>query len=197
MLASLAHWVQTFVGTHGLWAVFVLMTAGSALIPIPSEVTLIYAGYLVSQGRLAYLPAVAVAILGDLTGALISWAIGAYGVDLAILRVEHNRRRIDQAHRWFERYGGRVVFFCRMLPLARCFVSLPAGAARMPLRRFLPLTAAGSAIWAALLIWVGDLAGANWNTWHDRFGYLDYVVVVIVLGGAGWWLMKRRQAAVG
>ena len=197
MLASLAHWVQTFVAAHGLIAVFVLMVASSACIPIPSEVTMLYAGYLVSQGRMAFAAAVVVGVVADLVGSLIAWGIGAYGIDVAILRIEHSRRKIEQAERWFERFGSRVVFGCRMVPLARSFVSLPAGAARMPLRRFIPLTVAGTTIWLTLLVALGDVAGANWNTWHTRIGYLDYVVVVVALAVAGWWLMKRRRAVVG
>lgn len=197
MLASLAHWVQTFVAAHGLAAVFVLMVASSACIPIPSEVTMLYAGYLVSQGRMAFAAAVVVGVIADLIGSLIAWAVGFYGIDLAVLRIEHNRRKIEQAERWFEHYGGWVVFGCRMVPLARSFVSLPAGAARMRLRRFIPLTVVGTTIWLTLLVSVGDLAGANWSTWHTRFGYLDYVVVALVVIAAGWLLVRRRRTAVG
>ena len=197
MLASLADWVQTFVAAHGLWAVFGLMVLESACIPVPSEVTMIYAGYLVSQGRMGFAAAVVVGSLANLVGSLIAWAIGAYGIDLAILRIEHNRRRIEQAERWFARYGTPAVFVSRLLPLVRTFISLPAGVARMPLGRFSLLTVAGSAIWCALLVGIGDAAGANWNTWHDRVGYLDYVVAAAVLAAAGWWLVKRRRAVVG
>src|SRR5436309_14346931 len=105
MLASLAHWVQDQVAAHGLWAVFWLMVLESACIPVPSEVTMIYAGYLVSQGSMSFVAAVVVGAVANLVGSWIAWAAGAYGVDAYLLRTERHRRHVDQAHRWFERYG--------------------------------------------------------------------------------------------
>jgi membrane protein DedA with SNARE-associated domain len=118
-------------------------------------------------------------------------------VDYAILRHDHSTRRLDQAQRWFERYGTPVVFFARMMPLVRTFISLPAGVARMPLLRFSVLTFLGCLPWCFALVWIGDAAGANWDTWHHRLGYLDYVVVAAAVALAGWWLLRRRrQSAV-
>jgi Uncharacterized membrane-associated protein len=136
VLTSLANWVQDQVAAHGLTAIFVLMVLESACIPIPSEVTMVYAGYLVSQGDLVFWQAVLVGAFANLVGSWIAWGVGAYGVDYAILRHDHSTRRIDQAQRWFDRYGSPVVFFARMVPLVRTFISLPAGVARMPLGRF-------------------------------------------------------------
>ena len=193
MLQSLAHWIQDQVAAHGLSAIFVLMVLESACIPIPSEVTMIYAGYLVSQDQLVFWQAVLVGAVANLVGSWIAWGVGAYGVDYAILRVEHNRRHIDQATRWFERYGNPVVFFARMLPIVRTFISLPAGVARMPFVRFSVLTFLGCLPWCFALVWIGDAAGSNWDTWHKRIGYLDYLVVVVLVALAGWWLLRRRR----
>jgi len=193
VLQSLAHWIQDQVAAHGLSAIFVLMVLESACIPIPSEVTMIYAGYLVSQDQLVFWQAVLVGAVANLVGSWIAWGVGAYGVDYAILRVEHNRRHIDQATRWFERYGNPVVFFARMLPVVRTFISLPAGVARMPFVRFSVLTFLGCLPWCFALVWIGDAAGSNWDTWHKRVGYLDYLVVVALVALAGWWLLRRRR----
>ena len=193
MLNSLAHWIQDQVAAHGLSAIFVLMVLESACIPIPSEVTMIYAGYLVSQDQLVFWQAVLVGAVANLVGSWIAWGVGAYGVDYAILRVEHNRRHIDQATRWFERYGNPVVFFARMLPVVRTFISLPAGVARMPFVRFSVLTFLGCLPWCFALVWIGDAAGSSWDTWHKRVGYLDYLVVVALVALAGWWLLRRRR----
>ena len=132
-MQSLTHGLQTFIAAHGLEAVFLLMVLESACVPIPSEVTMIYAGYLVSQGSMNFVAAVVVGTLANLVGSWIAWAAGAYGVDAVLLRSAHNRHRIDQAHDWFERYGTPTVFFARLLPVVRTFISLPAGVARMPL----------------------------------------------------------------
>jgi membrane protein DedA with SNARE-associated domain len=190
---SLTHHLQTFIASHGLQAVFVLMVLESACIPVPSEVTMIYAGYLVSQGSMNFVAAVVVGTVGNLVGSLIAWAAGAYGVDAVLVRTEHNRRRVEQAHGWFERYGTPTVFFARLLPVVRTFISLPAGVARMPLGRFSVLTVLGSLPWCIMLVAVGDVAGANWDTWHRRFGYLDYVVVAAVLAAAAWLVLRQRR----
>jgi membrane protein DedA with SNARE-associated domain len=190
---SLTHHLQTFIAAHGLEAVFLLMVLESACIPVPSEVTMIYAGYLVSQGSMNFVAAVVVGTVANLIGSLIAWAAGAYGVDAVLVRTEHNRRRVEQAHGWFERYGTPTVFFARLLPVVRTFISLPAGVARMPLGRFSVLTVLGSLLWCIMLVAVGDVAGANWDTWHRRFGYLDYVVVAAVLAAAAWLVLRQRR----
>jgi membrane protein DedA with SNARE-associated domain len=190
---SLTHHLQTFIASHGLEAVFLLMVLESACIPVPSEVTMIYAGYLVSQGSMNFVAAVVVGTVANLIGSLIAWAAGAYGVDAVLVRTEHNRRRVEQAHGWFERYGTPTVFFARLLPVVRTFISLPAGVARMPLGRFSVLTVLGSLPWCIMLVAVGDVAGANWDTWHRRFGYLDYVVVAAVLAAAAWLVLRQRR----
>ena len=197
-MQSLTTHLQTFIAAHGLEAIFVLMVLESACIPIPSEVTMIYAGYLVSQGGLGFWQAVLVGAFANLVGSWIAWAAGAYGVDSVILRTEHNRRRVDQAHRWFERYGSPVVFFARMVPRG-AHVHLAAGrggadAARPVLGADLPgLAAVVHRCWSA----IGDVAGANWDTWHHRFGYLDYVVVAAAMAARGLVATAtRRQAAV-
>jgi len=193
LLNSLAHWVQDQVAAHGLWAVFFLMVLESACIPIPSEVTMIYAGYLVSQGEMVFWQAVLVGAVANLIGSWIAYAAGYYGIDLPFLRGAHAQRRIAQAHRWFGEYGTPVVFFSRMLPLVRTFISLPAGVARMPFIRFSVLTFLGCLPWCLLLVWIGDTAGSNWDTWHHRIGYLDYLVVATAVAAGGWWLLRRRH----
>jgi membrane protein DedA with SNARE-associated domain len=192
-MQSLTQHLQTFIASHGLQAVFVLMVLESMCIPVPSEVTMIYAGYLVSQGSMNFAAAVIVGTVANLIGSLIAWAAGAYGVDAVLLRTEHNRRRVDQAHRWFERYGTPAVFFGRLLPVVRTFISLPAGVARMPLGRFSVLTVLGTLPWCIMLVAVGNVAGANWDTWHRRFGYLDYVVVAAFIATAAWLLLRQRR----
>jgi membrane protein DedA with SNARE-associated domain len=192
-MQSLTQHLQTFIASHGLQAVFVLMVLESMCIPVPSEVTMIYAGYLVSQGSMNFAAAVIVGTVANLIGSLIAWAAGAYGVDAVLLRTEHNRRRVDQAHRWFERYGTPAVFFGRLLPVVRTFISLPAGVARMPLGRFSVLTVLGTLPWCIMLVAVGNVAGANWDTWHRRFGYLDYVVVAAFVAAAAWLLLRQRR----
>ena len=194
-MQSITNHIQTFVAGHGLEAVFALMVVESACIPVPSEVTMIYAGYLVSQGKMSFLAAVVVGSAANLVGSWIAWAVGAYGLEGRLVRGERTRAHVETAHRWFERYGSATVFASRMVPLVRTFISLPAGVARMPLGRFSVLTFAGCLPWCALLVGIGDVAGANWTTWHDRFRYLDYAVVAAALAVVAWLVVRRRRAA--
>jgi membrane protein DedA with SNARE-associated domain len=193
MIGSLAQWVQDTVGAHGAWAIFLLMIAESACIPIPSEVTMIFAGFLVSQGSLGFVEAVAAGVAGNLLGSWIAWAAGAYGVDSALLRFGHYRRHLEQAQRWFDRYGAPVVFFSRLLPVVRTFISLPAGVARMPLARFSLYTVAGCVPWCVLLVAIGDVAGSSWHRYEQRLHALDYVVVAAAVALLAWWLLARRR----
>src|SRR3954449_9796278 len=168
MLGDLAQWVQDQVAANGLQAIFVLMVLESACIPIPSEVTMIYAGYLVSQGDLVFWQAVLVGATANLVGSWIAWGVGFYGVDYALLRWGHAQKHLAQAERWFQRYGDATVFFSRMLPVIRTFISLPAGMARMPFWRFTLLSVAGIVPW--VLAWgiVGKQVGGDWDQLQEK-----------------------------
>ena len=95
----------------------------------------------------------------------------------------------------FERYGDPVVFFSRMLPVIRTFISLPAGMARMPFVRFSVLTFLGCIPWCILLVAIGDIAGSNWKTWEERLHVLDYPVIILLVALASWWLLRRKRRA--
>jgi membrane protein DedA with SNARE-associated domain len=185
-----------FISSVGLPAVFVLMTLESACIPIPSEAIMLFAGFAASKGELTLAGIVTAGVLGNLVGSLIGYAIGYFGrVDL----LERHRlfhvgpARLRQAESWFGRYGDATVFFSRMLPLVRTFVSVPAGVARMPLGRFALLTTLGSIPWVLALALLGEGVGANWETWRHNLGYIDYVVAAAIVIGIGWWLLRRRR----
>ena len=193
-MGSLSHSIQTFVAAHGLEAVFLLMVLESACIPVPSEVTMIYAGYLVSQGDMSFVAAVVVGAFANLVGSWIAWAVGAYGVDAWLYRTERNRRHAEQAHRWFERYGTPVVFFSRLVPIVRTFISLPAGRRPDAARPVLGADVRGLSAVVAVLVAIGNAAGANWETWHHRLGDLDYLIVAAAAALVGVWLLRRRRS---
>jgi membrane protein DedA with SNARE-associated domain len=189
-----------FISSAGVAAVFVLMTLESACIPIPSEAIMLFAGFAVSKGELTLVGVVAAGVLGNLVGSWIGYAIGYFGRTdlLERFKVFHvSPARMRQVEGWFERNGNAAVFFSRMLPIVRTFVSLPAGVARMPLGRFSLLTTLGSIPWVLALALVGKGVGSNWESWRHNLGYLDYVVAAALIAGAVWWLMKRRRDADG
>jgi membrane protein DedA with SNARE-associated domain len=187
-----------FIGSTGLPAVFALMVLESACIPIPSEAIMLFAGFAVAKGELTLVGIVVAGVLGNLVGSSIAYAVGYYGrLDL----LERNRfihvspARLAQADRWFERYGSATVFFSRMLPLVRTFISLPAGVARMPFGRFAVLTTLGSIPWVLALALIGEKVGHNWETWRHHFAILDYLVAAAVVVGIAYLVVKRRRAA--
>jgi membrane protein DedA with SNARE-associated domain len=183
----------------GLPGIFVLMTAESACLPIPSEATMLFAGFNVSNGHYSLFAVTAVGVIANLVGSWIAYAIGYYGrVD--VLERYGSKLHIKPSHlawadRWFERYGDVTVFVSRLLPIIRTFISLPAGVARMPFWRFTTLTLLGCIPWVFVLAFIGKQAGDNWDKWKNNLHYVDYVVVAAVVLGVAWLLLRRRRGA--
>ena len=171
----------------GVLGVFLLMIPESACVPVPSEVTLLFAGFAVDQGWMSLPLAVLAATAGNLAGSLIAYAIGATAL-LARLPVAHSV--VGRWEELIERHGTRAVFIARLLPLARTFVSLPAGARRVPLPRFIALTTLGCALWAAAFVLLGVVAGSAWTT-IDSLS--QYVLFGAALLGLGAFLFRRRR----
>jgi membrane protein DedA with SNARE-associated domain len=193
---KLADFATRVVGDLGLPGIFLLMVPESACIPIPSEATMLFAGFNVSEGKYTLIEAVAVGAVANLIGSWIAYAVGYYG-RLELLE-RHKVFHVKPEHlaiteRWFERWGGWAVFFSRMLPIVRTFISLPAGVARMPFWRFSILTLLGCIPWILMLTLVGKAARDNWDTWKDRLHYVDYGVAVLIVLGAGWLFLRWRR----
>jgi len=188
------NWAVKVVGDLGLPGIFLLMLPESAGIPIPSEATMLFAGFNVQEGQYSLAAAVAVGTIANLIGSWILYGVGYFGRQEVL--VEHGRKihvtpeRLAQADRWFERWGTWAVFFSRMLPIVRTFISLPAGVARMPFWRFSVATFAGCLPWVLMLTLVGKTVGANWVDWKDRLHYVDYLVVVVALAAGAYLLLK-------
>ena len=186
------------VAELGLLGVFVLMVLESACIPVPSEATMLFAGFNVSDGEYSLFAAVAVGSVANLVGSWIAYGVGYYGrVD--ILEKHGKKLHIKKSHlewadRWFERHGDATVFFTRMLPIIRTFISLPAGVARMPFWRFSVLTLAG-------LHPVGADAHVHRQAGRRQLGglegllhYVDYFVAACIVGGVVYLLIRRRRS---
>src|SRR5436190_6516098 len=186
------------IDATGYAGVFGLMTLESACIPIPSEAIMLFAGFNVSEGNLTLFGVVAAGVLGNPAGSLIAYAAGYYG-RLELLdrnRFIHiSRRHLEWADRWFERHGSATVFFTRMMPIIRTFISLPAGVARMPLARFVIFTVAGSIPWVLMLAIVGRAVGSQWEDWRNYLHYADYVVVALVVIAIGYLIVRRRRGS--
>jgi len=194
---ALAQFATDAVDAMGLAGVFVLMLLESACIPIPSEATMLFAGFNVSEGHYSLFEAVAVGSLANLVGSWIAYAVGYYG-RIDILE-KHGRKvgirmhHLQTADRWFERHGDATVFFTRMLPIVRTFISLPAGVARMPFWRFTLFTLLGCIPWVFLLTFIGKQAGDNWDDWKDKLHYVDYAVAAAIVIGIAYLVVRRRR----
>jgi membrane protein DedA with SNARE-associated domain len=185
-----------FIGSAGLPAVFALMALESACIPVPSEAIMLFAGFSVSEGDLTMFGIVAAGVLGNLVGSWIAYAAGYYArLDL----LEKNRlihispKYLKWADDWFARYGDATVFFTRMLPIIRTFISLPAGVAKMPFWRFTFLTLAGCIPWVLMLGLVGKSVGDNWEEWRHHLAVFDYVVAAGILAVIVYAVIRRRR----
>ncbi len=190
-----------FIDQVGLVGLFVLMTLESACIPIPSEATMLFAGFDVSKGKWSLLEITLVGSVANLVGSWIAYAIGYFG-RIELLE-KHGRKlhvspsQLARADRWFERYGSATVFFCRMLPIIRTFISLPAGVARMPFLRFSILTFLGCVPWVFALGFIGKQVGSSWESWRHYLEYLDYAIAVLIVLGIGYLLVKRVRGGGG
>jgi membrane protein DedA with SNARE-associated domain len=191
---SLADFATRVVGDLGLSGIFLLMVPESTGIPIPSEATMLFAGFNVSEGKYSLLAAVLVASVANLVGSLIAYAIGHYGRDELLekhLRFFHlSESHLAWGDRWFEKYGSPAVFFSRMLPVVRTFISFPAGAARMPLVRFSVLTFLGALPWNLALALAGKSAKDNWVDIKDKLHYVDLAVAGLVLVGIAYLVLR-------
>ncbi len=182
----------------GLWGIFILMVPESALIPIPSEATMLFAGFNVSEGTYPFWAAVLVGSVANVVGSWIAYAIGYYG-RMDLIEKHGHKLHIKPSHlqwtdQWFERHGNATVFWARMLPIVRTFISLPAGVARMPFWKFTLYTFAGCVPWMMLLTGIGYYAGENWEQWKDYLHYVDYAVALVIVGFAVWLLMRWRKS---
>lgn len=201
MFGNVGQWVQDVLGTAGPLGLFFLLLIENLFPPIPSELVLPLAGFLVGKGEMGAVQALLAATAGSLLGAYILYFLGRWGGRSLVLRFGRGLRvtpkDLDRADRWFDKSGGSVVFFARMVPGARSVVSIPAGMLKMPLAKFTVLSAAGSAIWNTLLIGAGWLLGENWSRITDIVGpvsnVLLIVMAVLVCGALAWWLYARRS----
>jgi membrane protein DedA with SNARE-associated domain len=201
---SLVNVAWHFVRDAGLPAIFVLMVAESACIPIPSEATMLFAGFAVANPggshvhhHLTILGIVIAGVLGNLVGSWLAYGVGRGGRMELVER--HGRwlhlkpSHVAWADRWFSRYGAPAVFFSRMLPIVRTFISLPAGVARMPLARFTAFTVAGCVPWVLGLALAGDAVGGNWTSVRKGFEYVDYAILAAAVIAVVYAIVRRLR----
>ena len=198
------HLVVDQISQHGYLAIFVLMVLESACIPIPSEVIMLFGGALAGGLTLAgvhvQLNTIGVGLAGtagNLVGALLAYAVGRVGGRPLIERwgryVLLRPHELDRAERFFDRRGKAAIFFGRMVPVVRTFISLPAGIAEVPVVSFAVLTGLGTLPWTFGLAIAGDSLASNWKSVSNAFTPISIVVGVVLLGLIAWWVTKRLR----
>jgi membrane protein DedA with SNARE-associated domain len=217
ILSGITEAITSAIGDYGLYAVFLLMLI-DAVLPAASEVVMVYGGALASgafagqdvvlfgqtieEGLPAYIAIALAGTIGYTIGAIGGWAIGLYGGRPYLERhgrwLHMDAEKLERAERWFDRWGEWAVFVGRVMPVARSFVSIPAGVFEARLRVYIPLTLLGSAIWCFAFAGAGYAAGESWEDFHHAFRYVEYVVAAGIVAAAAWlvvrYLRKRRRA---
>lgn len=190
--------VTSTISSWGYIGVFALMLIEATSIPIPSEVVLPFAGYLVSAGHLDFIETVIVATIAAVAGSLVDYYIGLKGVDILtkyklLGRVILSNNQIEVAAHWFNKYGSIMVFLGRLVPAFRTLISIPAGCVKMPLTKFIAYTTVGCIIWNSLLVYVGYYLGTNWRevAGVSRYIIIATVVIGVIIGAI--YLVRRRQ----
>ena len=209
LLAPVIVWMTAVLAAAGPLGVTLLMAIESACIPLPSEVIMPFAGFLAFKGQMTFLglgaghPGAQIVIagcfgaLGCNLGSIPAYELGAWGGRKAVERygkyIFLHLNHLDQAHRFFERFGHWAILVGRMLPVIRTFIALPAGIAKMDRARFHLYTFAGSLPWCLGLAWVGYKLGEKWDTLGVYFHRFDLVIGAVLVAGAAWFLVSHLR----
>jgi membrane protein DedA with SNARE-associated domain len=204
VLSALVSFIVAVISAAGYAGVIGLMTIESACIPLPSEVIMPFAGYLVSVGRFSLIGAATAGALGCNIGSTIAYLVAAHGGRTALERwgkyVLIRHEELDRAEHFFARYGAVTVFVGRLLPVIRTFISFPAGLARMPMLKFQLYSFVGSWPWCFVLAYTGMMLGARWDSdpaFRRLFHEFDAVILVVLLAGLAWFVWSRWRETSG
>jgi membrane protein DedA with SNARE-associated domain len=201
ILSVLFLFVKSVVASTGYGGIAILMAIESACIPLPSELIMPFAGYLVYTGTMKLLWVATAGAIGCNLGSLVAYEIGSYGGRPLVERygrwIFMGRRELDWADRFFLRWGYLAVFIGRLLPVIRTFIALPAGIARMPRGRFHLYTFLGSWPWCLALAYFGMKMGENWRGIGKYFHQLDRLIILALLAGAIWFVRSHWRNRIG
>ena len=197
IFAAIFTFINSLIAFAGYGGIVILMGIESACIPLPSEMIMPFAGYLVYLGKMNILLVATAGAIGCNVGSLVAYEIGYYGGRPLVERygrwILMGRRELDWADRFFTRWGYLAVFIGRLLPVIRTFIALPAGIARMPRGRFHVYTFLGSWPWCFGLAWLGMKLGENWRVIGKYLHKFDAVILVVIAAGIVWFVWSHWQ----
>jgi membrane protein DedA with SNARE-associated domain len=197
LLQQLSRLILNFISSVGYLGIFLLMTAESALLPVPSEVIMPFAGYLAYSGTFDIWLVILMGVLGDLVGSWIAYIVGLKVSRAGILKygkyILLRESHLENAERWFQKYGDKAIFLSRLTPIVRTVISLPAGIGKMDPKKFTLYTFAGSIIWDSALAYLGYSLGQNWSTIENYFKYIDVLIIVVAVAIIAFYIIRRRR----
>lgn len=197
-LSAILSYALDAIAASGYWGVFLVTLIENAIPPIPSEVILPFAGYLIYQGKLAFMPIILAATFANLIGAIAFYYIGKYGGRWFLGRYRKlillKSQDIETGNKWFEKHGRSAVLFGRMIPIVRSVISIPAGVANMPMTQFIIYSFIGSLIWNVLLVSLGYFAGEHWPKVGEYFKEIEFVVEIAIVALIIWYIVKKIRS---
>lgn len=201
MIEAIVNWAIAVLGKTGYFGVATLMGLESACIPIPSEAILPFGGYLASSAytgtKLNLFWVIIWGTVGGTLGSVFAYYLGALGGRPLVEKYAHKLRlsksHIEMSDRWFNKYGEKIAFYSRLLPIVRTFISLPAGISKMNFKKFVSYTFFGSLIWSIVLGYAGYYMGQNWTVIRSWLHIADYLVVAAVLGLIIYVIVNKRK----
>jgi membrane protein DedA with SNARE-associated domain len=198
VVAELSRFIIATISALGYAGIVVTMAIESACIPLPSEIIMPFAGYLVLDGRFSIWGVTLAGTIGNVIGSALAYYVGLLGGRPIVERYGRyaliRSQDLEQADRWFAKYGEAAVLISRMLPVIRTFISLPAGIARMPFWRFVVFTFIGALPWCFLLAYIGVVMGEHWADLREHFHYIDVVIGLCLAAAAGYFLWSHWPA---
>lgn len=195
IIGAISNFIINTISNVGYLGVIGLMTIESANIPLPSEIIMPFSGFLVSSGFFNFWLVGLAGAVGCVVGSVISYWLGMWGGRPLIERygkyILISHHDLDLADRWFTKFGEITVFFSRLLPVIRTYISFPAGITKMHFGRFVIYTFLGSFPWCLVLAWAGLKLGENWGSLKKYFHGADWLILVIIIVGISWWVWRH------
>lgn len=199
MLELIGHYIIQFIESTRYVGIFVLMALESALIPIPSEITMPFSGFLASSGKLSFWLVVFTGTIANLAGSYLAYFIGYLLEEAVLVKLIKNHGKFilvshhdyERAKSWFTKYGDKIIFISRLLPGIRTVISLPAGVFEMDLKKFTFYTIVGCFIWSVFLTYIGFVLGENWTKLESYFRKFEFLMLAVIII-AGIWYLERH-----
>jgi len=194
---TLCYYNTLFINKCSYWGVFFLMALESMIAPVPSELVMPFAGFLIFTGHFDPWAVMIASSLGSIVGSLLSYGMGMLGEPVVLRYGRYlllNPHHLEWTKKFFNRHGGKTIFIARFIPVVRHLISIPAGLARMPLTPFIIYTLVGATLWNGFLTYLGVRLKENWRLIQQYTHVLDYLVLACLLAGLAYFVWKFRAA---